>query len=162
MSKEPVLERASAFAPEPSGNTILRILVGFVVGFLFAVGLAVSGMTRPAKVIGFLDFFGDWDPDLTFVMGGAVLTRFIGRRMMGPLSTPVWGQIFHLPTKSSLDRRLILGAVSFGVGWGLIGFCPGPALTSLATFEPQTLLFIGAMLAGMAVHTLWTRWVSAH
>lgn len=150
------LERESAFTPEPRHHKTMRIVVAFSVGVLFAMGLAISGMTHPAKVIGFLDFFGDWDPDLNFVMGGAVLTRFVLRRaLLGPDARPLWAREFYLPTRTSLDLPLLLGALCFGVGWGLSGFCPGPALASLVTLEPQTLLFIGAMLAGMVLHTFW-------
>jgi uncharacterized membrane protein YedE/YeeE len=155
------LERESAFAPEPTHHRSLRLLVGFVVGLLFALGLAISGMTHPAKVVGFLDFFGDWDPDLSFVMGGAVVTRFALRRIvLGPMEGPLWAQKFYLPTRTTLDLSLLLGAICFGIGWGLSGFCPGPALASLVTFEPQTLLFIGAMLGGMVMHTFWV-WLGA-
>lgn len=155
--KKPALEQASKSPQNALRDTAVRSSVSFLVGLLFAVGLAISGMTHPSKVIGFLDFFGDWDPDLTFVMGGAVVSFYLLRRLTGQVKSPLLGREFHLPTKDALDAPLILGALSFGVGWGLLGFCPGPALTSLVTFEPQTLLFIGAMVGGMFGHTVWSR-----
>ncbi len=155
--KPPILEQATKRAADQGSHQRARTLVSFVVGLLFAVGLAISGMTHPEKVIGFLDFFGDWDPDLLFVMGGAVATFYVLRRFTSGMTGPVFGSEFHLPTKRSLDAPLIVGAVCFGVGWGLLGFCPGPALVSAATLEPQTLLFIGAMFGGMFGHTIWKR-----
>jgi uncharacterized membrane protein YedE/YeeE len=124
-------------------------------GAVFAVGLAVSGMTLPSKVIGFLDVFGDWDPSLAFVMGGALLVYGIGFRLIMGRPKPVFEASFHLPTRRDVDGRLLGGAALFGIGWGLGGFCPGPALTSIgAGFAGLwgILLFIAAMVAGMTLH----------
>lgn len=124
-------------------------IAAFVVGFIFAVGLVISGMTQPQKVVGFLNLFGEWDPSLIFVMGGAVVLHFITyrfiRRRKSPLLAPDW----QVPTKTEITPALVIGAVLFGVGWGLGGFCPGPAVTSLASFEVRPLIFVGSMLVGM-------------
>lgn len=132
-----------------------RNVTAFAAGLLFAVGLAFGGMTDPNKVIAFLDFFGDWDPSLAFVMGGAVLVyaplyRFSRRRRR-----PVFEDKFFLPTERDIDRRLVVGAVLFGFGWGLGGFCPGPALVATASLAPSALIFAGSMLAGMGLFTVW-------
>lgn len=127
--------------------------LALVSGALFGVGLAVSGMTQPTKVIGFLDILGDWDPALAFVMGGAVLVYAAGFALVRRRGRPLLADQFHLPTRQELDPRLLGGAALFGIGWGLGGFCPGPALTSLASALPGVLAFTGSMLAGMV---LWT------
>lgn len=121
----------------------------FLAGVLFSVGLAVSGMTRPDKVIGFLDFFGDWDPALLFVMGGAVTVNLVAFRRTLKAPKPVFAPKFGIPSRRDLDFRLLGGAVLFGLGWGLGGFCPGPGLASLASFGQETLTFVVAMIAGM-------------
>jgi len=123
-------------------------------GLLFAIGLAVSGMTQPAKVIGFLDFFGNWDPALLFVMGGAVVVNGIALRFILRRPKPVFGQAFQLPTRKDLDARLIGGAALFGIGWGLGGYCPGPALVSLPALGTPVLVFVAAMLVGMVAFDL--------
>ncbi|WP_428266769.1 DUF6691 family protein [Haliangium sp.] len=135
----------------------MRNLIAFASGLIFAVGLALSGMTQPAKVIGFLDFFGHWDASLMFVMIGAIgvympLYRLITRR-----SAPVFAASFSLPTRRDIDRRLVLGALLFGVGWGLAGYCPGPGLASLSTAAAEPLTFVGAMVAGMLVFAAFER-----
>lgn len=127
----------------------MKILAGFISGLLFGVGLLISGMANPAKVLNFLDVFGTWDPSLAFVMGGAVLVAFIGFRIVLKRSSPVLGEVFHLPTKKDIDRRLITGASLFGVGWGLGGFCPGPAFTALPFLSVGILAFFPALLIGM-------------
>lgn len=134
----------------------MRNGISFAAGLLFAVGLSISGMTHPAKVIGFLDFFGSWDPALVFVMGGAVTTNLILLRLTGRLSAPLLDTSFYLPTRRDIDSHLILGAITFGVGWGLIGYCPGPALVSIATMGTDVLLFVGMMLVGMYLHSVWS------
>jgi len=123
----------------------------FLVGLLFGVGLLVSGMTDPAKVQGFLDLAGQWDPSLAFVMGGAVLVGLLGFGLAKRRTTSLLGAAMHLPTARDLDRRLVLGSLAFGAGWGLAGFCPGPALVSLGAGESKALLFVAAMVAGMLV-----------
>jgi uncharacterized membrane protein YedE/YeeE len=129
------------------------VIASFVVGFLFAVGLNISGMTQPQKVIGFLDLFGQWDPSLIFVMAGAILVHASYIFLIKPkFAKPVFATEFQIPTKKNLTGSLFLGAVLFGIGWGLGGFCPGPALTSLATFSIKPLVFVVSMLVGMAFY----------
>jgi uncharacterized membrane protein YedE/YeeE len=112
-------------------------------------------MTRPAKVLHFLDVLGDWDPSLAFVMGGAIAVHFLAYRLVPRLPKPIWGVRWALPTRRDIDLRLLLGAALFGAGWGLGGYCPGPALTSVVAGASSTLIFTGAMLAGMWGHALW-------
>lgn len=120
-------------------------------GLLFGVGLIVSGMTNPAKIIGFLDLFGKWDPSLAFVMGGALLVGSIAFRFAGKRQRALLGIPINIPTKRDIDRRLVLGNLTFGIGWGLAGYCPGPAVASLATGGSKPWIFFLAMLAGMAL-----------
>ena len=121
----------------------------FAAGLLFGVGLTISGMTRPAKVIAFLDVFGGaWDPSLLFVMGGAVAVTLIAFRLILKRQAPTWADAFVLPTKKTIDGRLLLGAAIFGVGWGLGGFCPGPGIVSVATGAKSPLVFVASMVAG--------------
>ena len=131
---------------------MLRILVNLFAGALFGLGLAVSGMVDPAKVIGFLDVAGDWDPTLAFVMGGALLVTIPAFRLIFKRPSPVLAEDFELPTKKDLDARLLGGSALFGVGWGLSGFCPGPAVTALATGLTPVFAFVVAMIAGMAIY----------
>lgn len=128
---------------------MMRILFGFLAGLVFGVGLVVSGMSNPAKVLNFLDVLGPWDPSLAFVMGGATLTAFVGFRLAWRRGAPMLMPKFELPTKADLDARLLTGAAVFGVGWGIGGFCPGPAWTALPLMAPGTLVFLPAMLAGL-------------
>lgn len=130
-----------------------KSLVAFAAGLLFAVGLALGGMTRPDKVIAFLDVFGDWDPSLAFVMLGAIgvyspLFHLVMRRR----KAPVLARRFEVPTRRDLTPSLVVGAVLFGAGWGLGGFCPGPAIASAATLHPTVWMFLGGMLGGMALY----------
>ncbi len=122
-----------------------------IAGLLFGAGLAASGMTNTAKVIGFLDVFGRWDADLMFVMGAAVVTSLIGFKLVLRNSKPLFENDFSLPTSQIIDRQLIVGASLFGIGWGLYGYCPGPAVASLIYLSPVTLVFVVTMLLGMAV-----------
>ena len=136
---------------------MMRILIAFLAGLLFAVGLVVSGMTQPSKVVGFLDFFGSWDPSLAFVMVGAIgvhatLSRWIVRR-----TKPVFVDAFQIPTNSVIDGRLVAGAALFGVGWGVAGYCPGPALVSLGSGSRSALVFVGAMIGGMVLYDFWQK-----
>lgn len=124
-------------------------IAAFIVGFIFALGLGISGMTQPTKVVGFLDLFGMWDPSLIFVMVGAIAVHFVTYRFVRRRSSPLLVSEWHVPTKKELTPSLILGSVLFGVGWGLGGFCPGPAVTSLASFEGRPLIFVVSMIAGM-------------
>lgn len=131
----------------------MRIIVALFAGVLFGLGLAVSGMINPAKVIGFLDVAGAWDPTLAFVMGGALLVTVPAFRAILKRPRPVLADGFSLPTKSALDARLLGGATLFGVGWGLSGFCPGPAVAALVTGLAPVVAFAAAMLAGMVLYT---------
>ncbi len=131
-------------------------LIALLAGVVFGIGLLMSGMTDPAKVQGFLDLFGRWDPSLAFVMGGAIVVAigaFTLARRRAAAGRKSWsGEPIELPTTNVIDARLICGGVLFGIGWGLAGFCPGPALVALSSgFEPA-LWFVPAMLAGMALH----------
>lgn len=121
----------------------------FLVGLLFGVGLILSGMTDPGKVIGFLDLFGVWDPSLAFVMGGAILVGVFAFAVAKKRSTTFLGGALQLPTARHVDKRLIIGSLAFGAGWGLAGFCPGPALVSLGAGEIKAAVFVLAMLIGM-------------
>lgn len=123
-------------------------------GMLFGAGLALSDMVNPARVLGFLDVAGAWDPTLVFVMGGAVLASAIGFAASRRLQSPLFGASFFIPENRRLDRQLIGGAALFGIGWGLVGFCPGPAVAGLIYGLWQSWLFVVAMLAGMALHRL--------
>lgn len=127
----------------------MRIVFGFLSGLVFGVGLLVSGMANPAKVLNFLDVFGTWDPSLAFVMGGASLTAFVGYRLAWRRAAPALAPGFDLPTSRAIDGPLIGGAAIFGIGWGIGGFCPGPALTALPMLAPGTLVFVPAMLVGL-------------
>ena len=141
-------------------------LTSLLAGLLFGVGLAVSGMTRPSKVIGFLDIGGSWDPSLALVMVGAIAVHFVAYRLITRRSKPIFDDKFHLPTRRDADPRLIVGALLFGAGWGLGGFCPGPALVSAASGVFPAILFVAAMTAGMILeqattakqHSLWEGW----
>jgi uncharacterized protein len=132
----------------------MNILMTFIVGLVFGIGLIVSGMTDPAKVIGFLDLAGNWDPSLAFVMGGAILVGLVGFRIAGKRERSLLGEAMRLPTATRIDRRLVLGSLVFGAGWGLAGYCPGPALASLATGDPKPWVFELAMVAGMSLFEL--------
>ena len=127
----------------------MSFLVNLGLGLLFGLGLIVSGMADPAKVLNFLDLFGTWDPSLAFVMGGAVIVAFVGYRIVLKRPAPVAGGRFRLPTRSDIDGRVIAGPAIFGLGWGLSGFCPGPAITALSLGAAGTYAFVPAMLVGM-------------
>ncbi len=127
-------------------------------GIVFGFGLSLSGMLNPVRVQGFLDVFGNWDPSLAFVLGGAVVVAFIGVQGMKRMARPLFDDGFHLPTNRKIDAPLVLGSAIFGLGWGIGGFCPGPAIASLSVGIPQTVLFVLAMLAGMTVYDrVWSR-----
>ena len=128
------------------------MIVALFSGALFGLGLAVSGMINPAKVIGFLDLAGEWDPTLAFVMGGALLVTIPAFRLILGRQRPILAGDFALPTKSTLDARLLGGAALFGVGWGLSGFCPGPAVAALVTGLAPVVAFVAAMMAGMGLY----------
>lgn len=126
-------------------------------GLLFGAGLLVAGMTRPGKVVGFLDVAGDWDPSLALVMVGAIAVHLVAYRLVPRLHEPLLGGRWGVPTRKDIDGRLIAGAAMFGAGWGIAGFCPGPALTALATGTAEVLIVLGAMIAGMAAHQVVER-----
>jgi hypothetical protein len=127
--------------------TLLSLLSGLV----FGVGLLVSGMANPAKVLGFLDLAGKWDPSLALVMLGAIAVGIVAFQIAGARKLTFLKLEFRLPTRTDMDKRLILGSVLFGAGWGLAGFCPGPALVAMGAGEPKAVVFVVAMLAGMAL-----------
>ena len=128
----------------------MKNLVTLISGLLFGFGLLLSGMANPAKVQNFLDLFGTWDPSLALVMGGAIAVTMPGFWLFTRRSKPFFNDVFHLPTRTDFDARLITGAAIFGVGWGLGGFCPGPAMTALPLAAEGTLIFVATMLTGMA------------
>jgi len=127
-------------------------LAALLAGALFGVGLVVGGMTQPSKVVAFLDFFGSWDPSLAFVMGGAIAVYLPAYLVITRRNTPMFAARFAFAKKTGVDWRLLTGAALFGAGWGLAGFCPGPALTSLGALAPAALVFTAAMIAGFALH----------
>lgn len=130
-------------------KSYIRAFFALAAGTLFGAGLAASGMTNTEKVQGFLDVFGAWDIDLLFVMGAAVLTTLIGFRFILKKDKPVCCDTFTLPTSNVIDKPLIVGAILFGAGWGLYGFCPGPAIAGLIYLNIENIVFIAAMLIGM-------------
>lgn len=130
-----------------------RLVVSLLTGALFGFGLSLSGMVDPARVLGFLNVAsGHWDPSLMFVLGGAVLVAVPGVMLQRRLARPLLDDQFHLPGKNAIDRRLVLGSAIFGAGWGLAGFCPGPAVSALSLGLAPVLLFVAAMAAGMILH----------
>ena len=129
----------------------------FIVGLLFGLGLLLSGMADPGKVLGFLDLFGAWDPSLAFVMGGAIAVGFFAFALARKRTTSFLGGALHLPKSNQIDRRLVLGGLTFGAGWGLAGFCPGPGIVSMASGEVKAAVFVAAMLAGMALYEVAER-----
>lgn len=139
----------------------MSVLVQFVIGLVFGLGLVIAGMSNPAKVLNFLDLAaiptGGWDASLAFVLAGAIAVTFIGFRMVLRRSQPIFGGTFHLPSATKIDARIVAGPAIFGVGWGLAGFCPGPAFTALLTGGTPAGLFIVAMLVGMGA----ARWLAS-
>jgi uncharacterized protein len=131
------------------------ILSAFASGLIFGLGLVISQMVNPAKVLAFLDIFGDWDPTLAVVMGAAVAASALGYHIAKRRGRPVFGSKLEIPTRRDLEPRLLAGAALFGVGWGLVGFCPGPALTALPLGLWQVFVFVASMLAGMALFLLF-------
>ena len=129
----------------------MTLITAFLFGLVFAVGLGLGGMTQPVKIIGFLDVTGHWDPSLAFVMGGAVTVSLLLFPSILKRSAPVLGTRFVLPEKKTIDLRLLGGAGLFGIGWGLSGYCPGPALVSLVTAAPPVVVFVAAMAVGLAL-----------
>lgn len=135
----------------------INTLSSFIVGLIFGAGLILAGMTDPSKVIGFLDIAGHWDPSLALVMGGAILVGLVAFRFANKRTTNFLGGAIHLPTRRDIDLRLAGGSMVFGIGWGMAGFCPGPALTALGTGNTKAMVFVAAMIAGMALFEMAER-----
>lgn len=135
----------------------MKPLIALLAGLVFGLGLIISGMGNPAKVQNFLDLFGAWDPSLAFVMAGAIAVGLLAFTWAKKRKTALFGDPMQLPASRKIDAPLLTGAALFGIGWGLAGFCPGPAVMNLATLTPEVWLFVAAMLAGMAAHGLWAR-----
>ncbi len=139
-------------------NQIKSNLAAFGAGILFALGLGISGMARPEKVIGFLNITGDWDPSLAFVMvGGIAVHTLFYQLWLKQKSKPLLATAFSIPTSKKIDSRLVIGSAMFGIGWGLSGFCPGPALLSTMSFNKSSLIFVLAMIAGMVLFHFYER-----
>lgn len=136
-------------------NVLLHSVLGLFSGLIFASGLLISGMANPAKVLNFLDVLGQWDPSLAFVMGGAVACTLVGYPLVQRRRHPMFSSGFELPTRRDVDQPLIVGAVLFGIGWGVSGYCPGPLWTSLAGLAPGTLIFAAFMVVGMWSTAVW-------
>jgi uncharacterized membrane protein YedE/YeeE len=132
----------------------MRLVLMFLIGALFGLGIVISGMGNPAKVVNFFDVAGTWDPSLIFVMGGALAVTMVGYRVVVPKDRPLFDSAFHLPVARQIDRRLVGGSAVFGVGWGIAGFCPGGALPVLGAFDASVWLFTGALVAGIMVARL--------
>jgi uncharacterized protein len=133
------------------------IIAPLFCGLIFGAGLLVSGMVQPTKVLGFLDIFGAWDPSLAVVMAAALAVSVPGFMLANQRPRPWLAKQYFWPSKSEVDLPLVTGAALFGIGWGLVGLCPGPALESLATLSPGVIVFAAAMAAGMAVYDLWQK-----
>ena len=136
---------------------MMRIITSLIAGLVFGIGLIISGMTNPAKLLGFLDLAGLWDPSLALVMGGAIAVGTLAFQIARKRGKSLLGDPMRLPSATQVDRRLLLGGLAFGVGWGLAGFCPGPALASLATGGVKPAIFTVAMIAGMVIFELLER-----
>lgn len=139
----------------------MQLIACLFCGLTFGAGLLISGMTQPSKVLAFLDVFGSWDPSLAVVMIAALVVAVPGFMMADRASRPLLAAGCVRPTKTQIDRPLVIGAAVFGTGWGLVGLCPGPALENLATLSPAVIVFVVAMAVGMFCHTLWQRSRSA-
>lgn len=129
----------------------------FIVGLIFATGLGISGMTQPSKIIGFLDIFGDWDATLAFVMVGAIAVHFFAYKIIRKRQTPIFSIKWHVPSRKDITPALVIGAFVFGIGWGLGGYCPGPAMVSVVSLELRPFVFVISMFAGMFLFRLFDR-----
>ncbi|MBS1187436.1 MAG: rane protein [Burkholderiaceae bacterium] len=138
----------------------MSMLISLLAGLLFGFGLILSGMGNPAKVLGFLDLAGSWDPSLALVMVGAIAVGYIAFRLGGRRATSLLGFQMQIPANRKLDRRLLIGSALFGIGWGLAGICPGPAIVLLGSGVRQALVFVGGMFAGMVLFAWFDRWSS--
>lgn len=128
-----------------------KLVSGLIAGLVFGLGISISGMGNPAKVVNFFDIAGTWDPSLAFVMGGALITTMIGYRIVFKRQHPIFDEKFHVPTSKDIDKKLIGGSAVFGIGWGIAGFCPGAALPMIGTFRPEVLIFAAALIAGIYI-----------
>src|SRR5882757_7250687 len=135
----------------------MRMIASLVCGLVFGAGLLISGMVQPTKVLGFLDIFGAWDPTLAVVMAAALAVSFPGFMLAGRVSRPLLSAQSLWPSKTQIDSPLLIGSALFGIGWGLVGLCPGPALENLATLSPAVIVFVAAMAGGMALHDFWQK-----
>jgi uncharacterized protein len=135
----------------------MAILFSLLSGLIFGVGLIISGMTNPSKILGFLDITGKWDPSLAFVMGGALAVGFFAFKLADKQTISLLGLDMKLPKAHHIDRRLVIGSTLFGIGWGIAGFCPGPAVVSLGMGETKAIIFVAAMLSGMGIFELLER-----
>ncbi len=133
----------------------MQVLASLLCGLVFGAGLLISGMTQPAKVLGFLDVLGRWDPTLAFVMAGALAVSAAGFALARRRGAPLFAAQYLWPTRTDIDRPLVVGSLLFGVGWGLAGLCPGPALENLASLSPRVVGFVLAMIAGMVAEAWW-------
>ncbi|MFN5150394.1 MAG: DUF6691 family protein [Burkholderiales bacterium] len=137
----------------------MQRITEFVAGLLFGLGLLLSGMSDPGKVLGFLDLLGTWDPSLALVMAGAILVGMLAFTVAKKRTMNFLGGALHLPTANQIDRRLVIGALLFGAGWGLAGFCPGPSLVSMFSGQPKAAVFVLAMVIGMLLYEAADRWI---
>ena len=137
---------------------ITRNLSALVAGLIFGLGLTVSQMINPEKVLAFLDVFGNWDPSLAFVMGGGLVVTAIGYRLAWRRNQPIFAEKFQVPGNRKIDARLAVGAILFGIGWGLAGLCPGPAISALTLGGPKIYIFLVAMAAGMGASEMLKSW----
>ncbi|SDZ40509.1 hypothetical protein SAMN05444004_11351 [Jannaschia faecimaris] len=140
----------------------MRLIASYIVGLVFGVGISLSGMANPAKVLNFFDIFGSWDPSLAFVMGSALIVTAIGYRFVLRANRPLLATRFLVPTRTDLDARLIGGSALFGVGWGIAGFCPGGALPALGTGTPAVFIFVAAVIAGIWIARALQRLTAPH
>jgi uncharacterized membrane protein YedE/YeeE len=137
------------------------LIASFLCGIIFGLGLIVSGMSQPAKVLGFLDIFGRWDPTLAIVMAAALAVAYPGYALARRQQHPYCAPASQWPTGTTIDRRLIGGSVLFGAGWGMVGLCPGPALVNIASLSPRLFVFVIAMSLGMMLYRLWSKGMPA-
>lgn len=133
---------------------MMKLIYAWATGLVFGLGIAISGMMNPAKVLNFFDLAGSWDPSLAFVMGGALIVAFIGYRLVWKRGTPVFAERFQIPTATAIDARLVGGSALFGIGWGIAGFCPGAAIPALGTGRWEVALFLGAVIVGIWLQRL--------
>jgi uncharacterized membrane protein YedE/YeeE len=139
----------------------MRIIASYLIGLIFGIGISISGMANPAKVINFFDVAGTWDPSLIFVMGAGLIVAFVGYRIVLGKDAPVLADAFQLPTNRDLDFKLIGGSAVFGIGWGIAGFCPGGALPALGTGRSEVFIFVAALLVGIFAAKLLQRMFNA-